>query len=199
MALETALKRFGFVTVMEPKFTVLKRSTVEGESWVADDTHDSFKIDSLRISNITQEGPTKEARGGLYATTQLRHGKTMRLEMEDVVGRIEVLQHIMGADVGESKIRITDKFANPLKIEGRTFVIDANTGNKEWIKITIHQFLPDSIFEQTMEAEGDFGAMNIGGEIIPDECGTFYEIELDEGIDCPTVIEEEEEEETPAA
>ena len=236
--LQQMLARFGFVTVMNPTFYEVGTSNV------------LFSIDSLRISNITQEGPTKTVKGGLYANTQMRYGKTMRLEMEDVVGRIEVLTELMGAkyssaaapttvvetftaiagqtifavsrtaasvvsvelnngdlDVtddytvngsevtlvvaasagdsiritytvapaSEEKLQITDKFSPAVKIIGRTFVIDSATGNKSWVNIHIPNFLPDSVFEQTMEAEGDFGAMNIAGDILANECGVFYE------------------------
>lgn len=237
--LQTMLARFGFVTVMKPTFYAVGSDTP------------LFTIDSLRISNITQEGPSKTVKGGLYANTQMRYGKTMRLEMEDVVGRIEVLKELMGAnfvngvtpvtrsdeaiyvayeaalkiytvqheidgglvvtkngativatsannvvtldagvtvakgdvikivynysDVGVEKLQITDKFAPAVKIVGQTFVIDSVTGNKEWVKIYIPKFLPDSVFNQTMEAEGDFGAISIAGDILANDCGIFYE------------------------
>jgi len=181
--LRDILAKFGWVTVFEPEFYVLDE---EGEMAA----EKSFSIDSLRISNITQEGPTKTAKGGLYATTQLRYGKTMRLEMEDVVGRIDVLENLMGAKVsgtGETaKLQITDKFSPAMGIKGKTFIIDQKTGEKSWVQITIFSFLPDSVFEQNMEAEGDFGAINIAGEIQPNKCGVFYEIELTENTDCPS-------------
>ena len=84
--LQTMLARFGFVTVMKPTFYEVGTGTP------------LFTIDSLRISNITQEGPSKTVKGGLYANTQMRYGKAMRLEMEDVVGRIEVLERLMPQD-----------------------------------------------------------------------------------------------------
>ena len=241
--LQTMLARFGFVTVMKPTFYEVGSDTP------------LFTIDSLRISNITQEGPSKTVKGGLYANTQMRYGKTMRLEMEDVVGRIEVLERLMGAnfidgetsvtrsdeavfvayeadlkiytvqheiagglivtkngatvvaasannvvtldaavtvaegdvikivynyaDSNVEKLQITDKFAPAVKIIGQTFVIDSVTGNKQWVKIHIPKFLPDSVFTQTMEAEGDFGAMNIAGDILANDCGVFYEFLVD--------------------
>ena len=64
--LNQILARFGFVTVMKPKFYSLGQS-------VNDDP--IFEIDSLRISNITQEGPSKTVKGGLYGNTQMRYGK----------------------------------------------------------------------------------------------------------------------------
>ena len=52
-------------------------------------------IDSLRMS-ISTEGPTKSYKGGLYADTMLRHGKTMTIEMEDAIMRVAVLEHLFG-------------------------------------------------------------------------------------------------------
>lgn len=184
--LRDTLAKFGWVTVFEPTFYELDDN---GNRAIGGKT---FSIDSLRISNITQEGPTKTAKGGLYATTQLRYGKTMRLEMEDVVGRIDVLENLMGVKVVENesaatKLQITDKFSAAMGIEGTTFIINQKTGEKDWVKITIFSFLPDSIFEQNMEAEGDFGAINIAGEIQPNKCGVFYEIESTDNTDCPAV------------
>ena len=185
VTLETMLKRFGFVTVMNPSFYTI---TVDEDGAETIGATAEFTIDSLRISNITQEGPTKTAKGGLYATTQMRYGKTMRLEMEDVVGRIDVLVNLMGAKVEGEKLVITDKFASAMRIVGETFVIDSATGEKNWAQITIYNFLPDSTFEQTMESEGDFGAMNIAGEIQPNKCGEFYEISVGTAPTCPTVV-----------
>ena len=34
----------------------------------------------------------------------MRYGKTMRLEMEDVVGRIEVLQYLMGSQGSQEEL-----------------------------------------------------------------------------------------------
>lgn len=164
--LETILANFGFATVIEPTFIV-------GES--GDKT---FTLDSLRVTNLTQEGPTREAKGGLYNNTQMRYGKTVRLEMEDVIGRIEVLEHLMGAKLNETKdiLWITDKFPAAVRIEGKTFVLDRETGEKHWVEIIIPKFLPDATFEMNLEAEGDFGVFNIAGEVQADKCGKFYAI-----------------------
>lgn len=242
------LERFGFVTVLEPTFY-----EVDDENLIAP----LFTLDSLTVANITQEGPTKSAKGGLYAETLMRYGKTMRLEMEDVLGRAAVLKELMGAEVeggtaltnaveaedtfiarsdvdkkfyvsktaegaddgypkvyinnelvgtvviagklatvtgtilagdkvrivymtkdsGVQKIAITDKFrTTPIKIVGKTFVINQKTGEKEWVNLTFPRFLPDGIFDIAMEAEGDFGTMNLGGELTPNRCGVFYYI-----------------------
>lgn len=237
--LEQALARFGTVTVLEPTFYPLGSEIEFG----------SFTLDTLRISNFTQEGPTKTAKGGLNAEIVMRYGKTARLEMEDVVGRAAVLRGLMGAKNGEAEpssakvekffgdgetrtfvlkhptaaittitvdgdpetafshdgrtvifnvapavnlpieitynygapesLHITEKFNGMYRIEGRTFVINQSTGEREYVKITVHKFLPDSLLNLTMEAEGDFGVINIGGELFTNDCGVFYTIELD--------------------
>lgn len=239
MALSTKLDRFAFVTVMKPTIYVLDAEGTE--------TGTSFVLDSLRISNITQEGPSKTAKGGLFANTLLRYGKTTRLEMEDVIGRSDVLLYLLGATSkttevlthtdtfvasalnekvyilthevkspytivakvngaedgsavldadhktvimnaaiaagntitvaysydAPTKISITNKFNLAVKIVGSTFVIDEN-GDKQWVYITIPKFLPDSLFNMTMEAEGDFGVISLAGEVQANDCGEFY-------------------------
>lgn len=180
MAITDTLKRFGFVTVMDVKFTVLENGEVPA-------TPETFEIDSLSISNITQEGPTKTIKGGMHATTQFRYGKEMRLEMEDVVARADVLQHIMGAKVVEDELQITDNFPSALRVDGTTFIIDQETGDKKWVKLIIPEFLPDAIFNLTLEAEGDFGTMEIAGEIVPDKCGRFYAIKEADGEECKDI------------
>ena len=101
------LTSFAFATVMD--IYGLKESNISAKldplveavglgTEVADTAYD-FKLDSLTISNITQEGPTKEARGGIHNKPLIRHKKTMRLEMEDVVARVETLEHFFGAIV----------------------------------------------------------------------------------------------------
>lgn len=246
--LETVLARFGVVTVMEPTFVALKRDA-QGK-WIDDPAKAQFKLDTLRISNFTQEGPTKTAKGGINAEVVMRYGKTARLEMEDVVGRIDVLTGLLGAravngtgtatkvqtfiavegqkvfelervaltltgvtiagqaaaspvldatkryvTVTESPaagavvivtytyntvdaLQFTDKFEDMYRIEGRTFVVNQATGKREYINIFVHKFLPDSLFNMNMEAEGDFGVMNLAGELFTNDCGVFYEFTI---------------------
>lgn len=243
MSIQTKLTNFALVTVMKPTFYE-SNNGVKGS--------ELFTLDSLRISNFTQEGPTKTAKGGYNANTILRHGKTMRLEMEDVIGKSAALTSLMGvvynagsgattsisttetftaiagqtvftlgnaidgligtvtvlvngqpalnpAKVGTNavsidapsagaivsitynyvsydteKYTVTDKFATPKYIEGTTYVINPADGSKQWIKISIPMFLPDSLWNMTMESEGDFGVMSIAGEILANDCGEFY-------------------------
>lgn len=250
--IQSALARFGFVTVMDAYFFPANKSfdAITDLTELEADGDLLFKLDTLRISNFTQEGPTKTAKGGINAETIFRYGKTARLEMEDVVGRIAALEKLMGiravtagstADVpvldtftateGQSEFvlsqlpeaaptpvvklngveeahsitgqlltltaaasagevitveyeylaptvdsyQVTEEFEGSYSIFGRTFVINQETGDREYINIIIHKFLPDSLFNQTMEAEGDFGTIAMSGELFTNDCGVFYE------------------------
>ena len=245
MALSEKLQKFAFSTVLKPTF-------YESDGNGSYTGSALFTLESLSISNFTQEGPMKTAKGGLNANTVLRYGKTARLEMEDVIGQIAALEALMGVtqtgsgttvqDYKETFVRtpgtrtiklskeleeinditdsvgqtldweentdyaiegnslillndapegdviiivdydyfspsvytVTNKFATPKYIEGTTFVVNATTGNREWIKVTIPSFLPDSLYNITMEAEGDFGVMNVAGEVQVNDCGEFF-------------------------
>lgn len=133
-----------------------------------------FVLDSLTISNITQEGPVKEARGGIHGKPIIRHKKTLRLEMEDVVARLETLEHFFGATIDGEKFTITDKFPKKLTLIGRTYVVDKETGGRVWMKLKFNNFLPDGVFEIGMEAEGDIGMIGIAGELFPNDCGEYF-------------------------
>lgn len=151
-------------------------------------------LDSLTMSNITQEGPVKETRGGIASEPIIRFRKTVRLEMEDVVITPESLRALFGAritrtpiDGGDDVITgfgITDTFATMISLRGKTFVIERATGERRWIDITFNRFLPDSVLDMMMEAEGDLGVVNVAGELFPDECGNYFTVGRIPSRDC---------------
>ncbi|MFW6029384.1 MAG: hypothetical protein ACOCRO_03940 [Halanaerobiales bacterium] len=169
MAFDLLTSDFNFVTVMDVE-------VYEGAN--ADTSTDSpiATLDSLNISNISIEGPEKEARGGQEAKPLIRYRKTGTLEMEDVIMKADVLEAFMDVDTSNG-ITITDTFATSLTLVGTTYVIDRETGEKQDVKITFYDFLPNSVFDLTMEAEGDIGMINISGELFPNADGEFYTIE----------------------
>ena len=133
-------------------------------------------IDSLKIANFTQEGPTKTARGGKNNAILARYGKETRLEMEDAIINIGALQHLMGADVSvDGTIKILDTFPGAVKLVGTTFFVN-EAGDKIEVTFTVPHFIPDGLLNLTMEAEGDFGVIEIGGEVVADDCGNLYTI-----------------------
>lgn len=169
--------KFAFATVLDVK-------VYESD----DDVMDTplLELDSLRISNLTTEGPNKTYKGGKYAKTLLRYGKTARLEMEDAIGSAEMIKIFFGAVVDDAtgKITISNTYSNKTyKIVGETFVINDKTGEKEFLELTFFQFLPDGNLNLTLEAEGDFAIFNLAGELLADdETGDFYTIESKEAI-----------------
>jgi hypothetical protein len=267
--IEQILTKFGVVTVMEAKFFPAD-TVLTWEDGVVQN-QELFELDTLSISNFTQEGPVKMSKGGLNAEVVFRYGKTARLEMEDVVGRIEALKHLMGVrainteatidktvtekffaieyqtefvlanaikagqdifddvivkvngvvattgfTINEDNRRIidatatfangdlveitylftgantpgylvTDRFSGYYQIVGRTFVVNEGTGAREYVNFIVNKFLPDSLFNLSMEAEGDLAVFNLAGEIFTNDCGIFYEITKGGQGSCGTI------------
>ena len=183
-------ERFSFVTVMDVKVYEADVLTTETYTY-AQLVDDAFiqavpmvtelaSIDSLSISNITQEGPRKEARGGLYAQPKVRYGKTMRLEMEDVLLNKAALVALGAANVNvsESAITVDETFQTAKLLIGKTFVVDKATGNRVTSYIVFPRFLPDSIFNLSMESEGDAAVISLAGELFPDSDDRFYILDV---------------------
>lgn len=186
--------RFSFVTVMEIKvyegtaietggdFEGYTYSEIVDDAFITESVTPLATINTLSISNITQEGPRKEARGGLYAQPKVRYGKTMRLEMEDVLVNTEALDALGAANVtgtaDDWTVTVDETFQTHKILVGRTFVVDKATGDRVWTYIIVPRFLPDSIFDLTMESEGDVGVMNLGGEIFADADDQFYVLDV---------------------
>ena len=171
---------FGVVTVMNACIYKLK----EGKSYVGRSacshatnvsgalTPDDFYctglyLDTLKIANFTQEGPTKTITGGQYANPLIKYGKTMTCEMQDALGRAATLVEFFGCeyDKTSNRLSVTDKFPGAFAIEGDTFFIDQKTGDKVDVHIFIPQFLPEAILTLTQDAEGDATVFDLNGSV----------------------------------
>jgi len=211
------LKDFAFATVMDvevyPEGTqfladaqgniIPVAADFEGTPTAQDAVTRIALLDSLTMSNITQEGPQKETRGGTAAEPIIRFRKTVRLEMEDVVITPVAMRALFGATLYDEDgaridpdtfdpendiiggFGITDTFAKMLTLRGKTFVIDRATGDRRWIDITFKRFLPDSVLDMMMEAEGDLGIVNVAGELFPDGCGEYFTVGRIVSPECP--------------
>lgn len=124
-------------------------------------------LDTLKIANFTEEGPTKTVTGGQYANPLIKYGKTMTLEMQDALGRAATMVEFFGCKYDETKGRlsITDKFPGAFAIEGDTFFIDQKSGEKVKVHILIPQFTPDAILTLTQDAEGDAAVFDLNGSV----------------------------------
>ena len=133
-----------------------------------------FTLDSLKIANINQEGPTKSITGGQNADVLLKYGKTMTIEMQDALGRYEVLDELYGVNFSANHqiAEVTDRFPGEITLVGTTFVIDQKTGAKQPIHIVIPRFLGDGIFNLSQDAEGDASVFDMNGNILKFDTGT---------------------------
>ena len=170
------LRKFGVVTVMNVnvykaiRFTEATTDHSVGE-WDSVSTLSAeplFYLDTLKIANINSEGPTKSITGGQNADVLLKYGKTFTIEMQDALGRYDVLYHIFGIRYNKDAqiAAITDRFPGELTIVGSTFVIDQATGAKQPINVIIPLFLGDGIFNLTQDAEGDASVFDLNGSLL---------------------------------
>ena len=171
---------FGIVTVMNakvydaPATSVLKGLTAYG-------VYDQYKnaeylceIDTFKIANVTEEGPSKTVTGGQYSNPLIKFGKSARLEMQDALGRAEAIDALCGGIMETEGGVITglhfgEDFVGPKMIIGDSFFIDRKTGQQVKVKIIFYQFLPDSIFNLTQDAEGDATVFDMNGDLLTTE------------------------------
>lgn len=197
---------FGIVTVMNARvFTKPIEALLnlaEGENLTKQKVHDIvkallalenaegdtkyIKLDTLKIANINQEGPTKTITGGQTGSALLKYGKTATIEIQDALGRAEALELLGGATVetfevqtgtdtnqtntgigtGNTKvIHFGDQFGGPKPILGESFFIDQKSGKQIKVYILIYEMLPDSIFNLTQDAEGDATVFDMNGSL----------------------------------
>jgi hypothetical protein len=136
----------------------------------------------LKTANVTQEGPTKTVTGGQNASPLIKYGKTSRLEIQDALGNAEAMEALMGTvteyfrvnkatestlETGASDvIHAASTFAGPKAILGETFIIDSKTAAQVPCYIIFYDFLPDSLFNLTQDAEGDATVFDMNGDLI---------------------------------
>lgn len=184
------LGRFGVVTVMNAKVYDTSKLVGEGVSIkqyfankTASDVYSSLEgsnsallctLDTLKIANITTEGPTKTVNGGQYSNPLIKFGKSARLEMQDALGNNKALDALCGtiseySDAEKTNalaLHVTEDFVGPRTIVGETFFIDQKTGRQVPVRILFYQFLPDSIFNLTQDAEGDATVFDMNGDLM---------------------------------
>lgn len=202
------MKRFGVVTVMNVDvydssdiFADSTPKTIEEiEAAIkAANTKKLCSLDTLKIANVTVDGPDKTITGGQYSNPLIKFGKSARLEMQDALGNANAIDALCGGiveyeeDSAQNTKAITslhygEDFEGPKTIVGHSFFIDQKTGQQVKVKIIFFQFLPDSMFNLTQDAEGDATVFDMNGDLmttvvkIPDkdgkdiEHGLFYSI-----------------------
>ena len=171
---------FGVVTVMNakvydaPEASVLKDLTAY-EIYERSKTMQLLcEIDTFKVANVTEEGPSKTVTGGRYSNPLIKFGKSARLEMQDALGRAAAIDALCGGimeteDLAVVGLHFGEDFVGPKMIVGDSFFIDRKTGQQVKVKIIFYQFLPDSIFNLTQDAEGDATVFDMNGDLLTTE------------------------------
>ena len=171
---------FGIVTVMNAKvYDAPEASVLKGLT--AYDIYERSKtmellceIDTFKVANVTEEGPSKTVTGGQYSNPLIKFGKSARLEMQDALGRAAAIDALCGGimeteDLAVAGLHFGEDFVGPKMIVGDSFFMDRKTGQQVKVKIIFYQFLPDSIFNLTQDAEGDATVFDMNGDLLTTE------------------------------
>jgi hypothetical protein len=173
---------FGIVTVMNADIyeakTTEEYAGLTPADIVANPGTPICHIDTLKVANVTMEGPSKTVTGGRYSNPLIKFGKSARLEMQDALGNSKAIEALCGGiqewsdavDGQELKaLHFGEDFCGPKMIIGDTFFIDRKSGQQVKVKIVFYQFLPDSIFNLTQDAEGDATVFDMNGDLLTTE------------------------------
>ena len=171
---------FGIVTVMNakvydaPEASVLKGLTAYEVYDLSKTMKVLCEIDTFKVANVTQEGPSKTVTGGRYSNPLIKFWKSTRLEMQDALGRAAAIDALCGGimeteDLAVAGLHFGEDFVGPKMIVGDSFFIDRKTGQQVPVKIIFYQFLPDSIFNLTQDAEGDATVFDMNGDLLTTE------------------------------
>lgn len=190
------MQRFGVVTVMNAKVydtaTVMKNTSfntldaagvlTKFEAIKDQATGLLCTLDTLKIANVTIEGPSKTVTGGQYSNPLIKFGKSARLEMQDALGNVGAIDALCGGVVETtaandytkvSALHVGEDFNGPRTIIGDSFFIDQKTGQQVKVKIIFYQFLPDSLFNLTQDAEGDATVFDMNGDLMTTDIKTY--------------------------
>ena len=174
---------FGIITVMDAyvfnapsteTFATLTSYDVVKRYMTQKETHPDYicTLDTLKVANVTQEGPTKTVSGGKYSNPLIKFGKSARLEMQDALGSAKGIAALSGgvrewnANGLTKGLHFGEDFQSPKMIIGDTFVMDRKTGQQVPVIIVFYQFLPDSVFNLTQDAEGDATVFDMNGDLL---------------------------------
>ena len=169
---------FGIITVMDarvydaPSVDELANKTAYQVLSSYANENPLCTLDTLKIANVNQDGPTKTITGGKYSNPLIKFGKSARLEIQDALGSAHAIDALCGGVrewKGESQttgLHFGEDFQGPKLIIGDTFIIDRKTGQQVAVNIIFYQFLPDSIFNLTQDAEGDATVFDMNGDLL---------------------------------
>ena len=176
---DSMIQRFGVVTVMNAKvydvvYNGTTPATVDEILAMYPEENALTTLDTLKIANVSQDGPDKTVTGGQYSNPLIKFGKSARLEMQDALGNNEALDALCGTIseynakgfTGRIALHVGEQFAGPKCIIGDSFFIEQKSGAQVPVKIIFYQFLPDSLFNLTQDSEGDATVFDMNGNLM---------------------------------
>ena len=176
---DSMIQRFGVVTVMNAKvydvvYNGTPPATVDQILAMYPEENALATLDTLKIANVSQDGPDKTVTGGQYSNPLIKFGKSARLEMQDALGNNEALDALCGTIseynakgfTGRIALHVGEQFAGPKCIIGDSFFIEQKSGAQVPVKIIFYQFLPDSLFNLTQDSEGDATVFDMNGDLM---------------------------------
>lgn len=176
---DSMIQRFGVVTVMNAKvydvvYNGTDPKTVDEILAMYPEENALTTLDTLKIANVSQDGPDKTVTGGQYSNPLIKFGKSARLEMQDALGNNEALDALCGTVseynaagfTGRIALHVGEQFAGPKCIIGDSFFIEQKSGAQVPVKIIFYQFLPDSLFNLTQDPEGDATVFDMNGDLM---------------------------------
>lgn len=176
---DSMIQRFGVVTVMNAKvydvvYNGTTPKTVDEILAMYPEENALTTLDTLKIANVSQDGPDKTVTGGQYSNPLIKFGKSARLEMQDALGNNEALDALCGTVseynaagfTGRIALHVGEQFAGPKCIIGDSFFIEQKSGAQVPVKIIFYQFLPDSLFNLTQDSEGDATVFDMNGDLM---------------------------------
>ena len=176
---DSMIQRFGVVTVMNAKvydvvYNGTDPKTVDEILAMYPEENALTTLDTLKIANVSQDGPDKTVTGGQYSNPLIKFGKSARLEMQDALGNNEALDALCGTIseynakgfTGRIALHVGEQFAGPKCIIGDSFFIEQKSGAQVPVKIIFYQFLPDSLFNLTQDPEGDATVFDMNGDLM---------------------------------
>ncbi len=177
---EMMMQGFGVVTVMNATVYAFDKTATDNKTpyeVVAALKDPLCTLDTLKVANVSLEGPSKTITGGQYANPLIKFGKTARLEMQDALGHIDAIDALCGgvaehAEAADGKyigLHVGGDFNTPVTIVGDTFFISHKTQQQVKATIIFYQFMPDSIFNLTQDADGDAAVFDMNGDLLATE------------------------------
>ena len=176
---DSMIQRFGVVTVMNAKvyevvYNGTTPATVDEILAMYPEENALTTLDTLKIANVSQDGPDKTVTGGQYSNPLIKFGKSARLEMQDALGRAKAVEAFGGSvnEYGEAAytnvkaMHITEDFAPTRLVIGDSFFISKATGQQVKVKIIFYQVLPDSIFNLNQDSDGDATVFDMNADLL---------------------------------